>query len=1002
MNGIRKIQLVLALAVAAMVPSGAREQIYRASTHEEWFRGLDGLSISREVCDGIPAMEMMVCRSKAGQGRFLLRAEERDSPELYLLPEEAEKAVVRIRVYLPEGGGISGVTLTGRDAKGEVFAYRQEIPRDRTGWMTLEYRLDRRNPPRNSAGGNADGKIDGILRIADVRIELSSSQETGSIGVGEVRMTPLEVELRNRVWRPGMRNSFRISGLPSSVREISMRADFRGENDAEFAAPVTRKLPVRDGASEWMDLPVPAKFGPYTVRAALDNGDAPLPGDFAYLPERLPASSSAEDFQLGVQAQIGGYNPEIVDEMLSLAEECGIMLLRSSMHVRWRELEKTPGRWDFRISDELFARVKEGGFRLMVTLNCPPKHGRAARYRPIDPERAKRRPDSILPDADLFAAYAARVAQRYGEQVMFWEIGNEPDLISFANYPLDEYINLLRKSRRKLKQASPDAMVMNGGIATIDGHASQVEPEYLRKFLEKAPADSYDVFAFHFHSEPAAYRRSMEKLLELRRSIPVNKPFFPNETAYPCGPGFVSRYEQAEILWKKLLYSWAKGMRGYVWYNLRCNVHHADDNAEANYGLLSKDLSPRPAYVAYHTLTNYFTGAKFIRTLNDGGGAEFYLFRGVDGSWLIPFWSLEPEYRKPWLLTGVGRRAELIDLWGNIIRNPGEDVVSVTVGARPMLLRIPPQREEPRLVGEPVSVREGIFVPHNGSQSNVLLLRNRFGGTWKGALTLEVPEHLEITPKTISFDLAPSAEREVPFTVKFKKKLTGTPNRSCELTVHLQSDRLKEAEISFPVRSAVLIQERYSESPLFVLNQSSQVQRLFPSEGDNEKYFWKSPEDLSAEIDLKTDRKDLCLRIVVRDDVHKSPYRAGELWKGDSIQLAFSIPRQKGEWKFGFSLADDGAIQKYCWDVPAGFSAGNVIRSMKVSVTREETKRTTVYEVKIPFRVIGLSNAAGRKGFGFSMVVNDCDIDVRESILYLSDGISNGILKPDLWPVLCF
>ena len=40
---------------------------------------------------------------------------------------------------------------------------------------------------------------------------------------------------------------------------------------------------------------------------------------------------------------------------------------------------------------------------------------------------------------------------------------------------------------------------------------------------------------------------------------------------------------------------------------------------------------------------------------------------------------------------------------------------------------------------------------------------------------------------------APSAEREVPFTVKFKKKLTGTPNRSCELTVHLQSDRLMEA-----------------------------------------------------------------------------------------------------------------------------------------------------------------------------------------------------------------
>ena len=1002
MNGIRKIQLVFALAVAAIVPSAAREQIYRASTHEEWFRGQDGLSISREVCDGIPAMKMVVPRGMSGQGRFLLRAEDRDSPELYLLPENAVKAVVRIRVYLQKGSNVARVTLTGRDAKGEVFAYQQGIPRDRTGWMTLEYPLDRQNPPHNSAGGNADGKIDGILRIADVRIELSSSQETGSIGVGEVRMTPLEVELRSRVWRPGVRNFFRISGFPSTVREISMRADFRGENDAEFAVPVTRKLPVKDGASEWMVVPQPATFGPYTIRAALGNGDAALAGNFAFVPERAKLHSSAEDFQLGVQAQIGGYNPEIVEEMLSLAKECGIMLLRSSMHVRWRELEKTPGRWDFRISDELFARVKAGGFRLMVTLSSPPKHGRAAHYKPIDAERAKRRPDSILPDADLFAAYAARVVQRYGKQVMFWEIGNEPDIISFANYSLNEYINLLGKSCWKIREASAGGMVMNGGIATIDGHASQVEPEYLRKFLEKTPVDFYDVFAFHFHSEPAAYRRSMEKLLELRRSISVNKPFFPNETAYPCGPGFVSKYEQAEILWKKLLYSWANGARGYVWYNLRCNVHHADDNAEANYGLLSKDLSPRPAYVAYHTLTNYFTGAKFIRTLNDGGGAEFYLFRAEDDSWLIPFWSLESEYRKPWLLTGVERCAELIDLWGNVIRNPGEDVVCVTVCARPMLLRIPPQQKEPRLVGEPVSVREGIFVPHNGSQSNVLLLRNRFGGAWKGTVTLEVPKHLEITPKMISFDLAPSAERNVPFTVKFKKKQTESSGRSCELTVHLQSDRLKKAEISFPIRSAILLSEEYPKIPQFELDQPAQVQRLFPSEGDNTKYFWKSPADLSAMINLKTDRKDLCLRIVVRDDIHKSPYRAGELWKGDSIQLAFSIPRQKGEWKFGFSQMDDGTVQKYCWDVPAGFTAGNAVRSMTVGVSRRESDQTTVYEVKIPFRVIGLSNVAGRKGFGFSMVVNDCDIDARESILYLSDGISSGILKPDLWPVLCF
>jgi len=701
-----------------------------------------------------------------------------------------------------------------------------------------------------------------------------------------------------------------------------------------------------------------------------------------------------------VHLSLAEYNSEMNEKMLHLAKECGIMLSRDDMHLRWRNVEPTPGGWDFKDADELFARVKKSGIRLIVNLGCPPVYGRAPYYTPLDPKSA--RSDSMLPDADLFAAYAAKVAQRYGDQVMFWEISNEPDLLMFANYSLNDYIKLLRTSNLAIKKVRPDALVMNGGIASIDGHNSEVEPDYLKKFLQRTPADAYDVFAFHFHSIPKYYRRQVQELMELRSVNPAPKPFFPDETAHPCGPQYVTQYEQAEILWKKLLFSWANGTRGYVWYNFRCTIYHADDNGEANYGLVSKDLHPRPAYVAYHTLTKYFAGAKFVRTLRDDNEVEFYLFRAPDGSWLIPFWTLIPDYRKLWLVTGVGDKAELIDLWGNVSPNQSSDVAYVKVGTRPMLLRIPNQQEEPKLKGQLISVAKEIFVPRNDLLKNTLLLSNNFKTRWQGTLTISAPDYLRISPKEIAFDLAPSASGEYPFKVEFNTESGDLSAPTDQLTVRFNSRLLNNAQVGFPIRSALIVKDQYTSEPIFELKNGNQIFHCFPSSGENEKYFWRSPDDLSAKIYLKTDRKALYIRSVVCDDVHQSPSKGKELWKGDSIQLAFAIQKQKGEWKFGFSLADDGSIQKYCWDAPNGFNSDRCIADINAQITRNQAARTTTYEVMIPFRSIGLSNNAGKNGFRFSMVVNDRDIDARESIMFLSDGIANGALNANLWPVICF
>jgi len=211
--------------------------------------------------------------------------------------------------------------------------------------------------------------------------------------------------------------------------------------------------------------------------------------------------------------------------------------------------------------------------------------------------------------------------------VRFWEIKNEPDLL---NFPLDTYRKILAAATTAIHQVEPTARVMNGGFVTINDNSIQVEPDYVEKFLRRTGKNEYDILALHLHQPFPQFRSMLIQFRRMMRDTGVEKPFFMNETALHSMPGIHTEFEQAEVLWKKLLFSWKESAIGYVWHNLR---NSPETSQEGHFGIMTQDLQPKPVYAAYYTLINHFTGAKFIKSLRDEKDGVFYLFRHPDGGW---------------------------------------------------------------------------------------------------------------------------------------------------------------------------------------------------------------------------------------------------------------------------------------------------------------------------------------------------------------------------------
>ena len=281
-----------------------------------------------------------------------------------------------------------------------------------------------------------------------------------------------------------------------------------------------------------------------------------------------------------------------------------------------------------------------------------------------------------------FASFVAALVNRYSRspyKVLYWEIGNEPDIDRKLVQPdsrwgcwgddADDYYGggayaaMLRVVYPRVKQVNRAAVVLVGGLALdCDPRPGGVCPTEQRRrparFLEgilRAGGGAYfDGIAFHSYdyydiAQPGRYSNSnfnassaatgpvsISKAAFLRAVLQsyrvYGKVLLNTESALLCkkcdaGNAANAEYEltQAYYAAQVNVMAMATGLRANIWFRL------TDWPGTA---LLKEDLSALPAYTAHQALTQALDGAIYKRTMTikDTGdaAARGYLFSRIN------------------------------------------------------------------------------------------------------------------------------------------------------------------------------------------------------------------------------------------------------------------------------------------------------------------------------------------------------------------------------------
>jgi hypothetical protein len=123
----------------------------------------------------------------------------------------------------------------------------------------------------------------------------------------------------------------------------------------------------------------------------------------------------------------------------------------------------------------------------------------------------------------------------------------------------------------------------------------------------------------------------------------------------------------------------------------------------------------------------------------------------------------------------------------------------------------------------------------------------------------------------------------------------------------------------------------------------------------------------------------------VLDDVFNQPYTLGEVWRGDSFQIAIDPnwtrkPNTSDATEFALALTPDGP-QVYRSTGKPGLMPGADLHVKRSGVH-------TTYDASIPWSELGVKVIHLPRTIGFAFVLNDNDGKGRKGWMMYGDGIA--------------
>lgn len=373
-----------------------------------------------------------------------------------------------------------------------------------------------------------------------------------------------------------------------------------------------------------------------------------------------------------------------MDRIVDLAAEAGIHWTREEFHWEWIEPERgvqdadTLERYDHAVQS---LRNKNISILGLLAYDAPWSAGANG------PATAAERED--------YGRFAASMVERYRDSVQYWEVWNEPNLDHFWPPSADPaaYAELLKVAHTAIKQADPTAKVV--GCAT-----SGVDLDFIRAVLDAGGGACMDVLSIHPYSgdestDAASERQDIRKLRILLAERGLGLPLWVSEVGFQTSDGGVSEQDQGGLLARTYLTLFAEGMDVVINYDF-VNDGTDPDDGEQNFGVLYRDLSPKPAYDALATTALTLAGAQFERSVDLGPFVEAFAFSLPDGKQLWALWTRKPNgplglgvLKVPEVsLPGGGAIERVMDLYGNELPLPEAGSMRITPTQNPLFITI--------------------------------------------------------------------------------------------------------------------------------------------------------------------------------------------------------------------------------------------------------------------------------------------------------------------------
>jgi hypothetical protein len=117
---------------------------------------------------------------------------------------------------------------------------------------------------------------------------------------------------------------------------------------------------------------------------------------------------------------------------------------------------------------------------------------------------------------------------------------------------------------------------------------------------------------------------------------------------------------QAAFLTRMYLTNLSQDVPVTIWYDWSNDSPNPDDG-ESNFGTVTHELKPKPAYTAAQTLTNTLAGCKFEKRLDLASPDDYALLLTTGGEQAVAAWTTgnDHEARVP-LAPGQGRLVKML------------------------------------------------------------------------------------------------------------------------------------------------------------------------------------------------------------------------------------------------------------------------------------------------------------------------------------------------------